>query len=146
MTSPFTPRLAIIVVAAGSGTRLGHPHPKAFVGVAGRTLLEWSLDGVFGQPEPAQVIVVAPASHRADAVTLGQRVAGAARDALTVVAGGDSRAASVAAGLAAVADGVEVVLIHDAARALTPPEVFTRPKWARKQSFAVATTCGRLAA
>ena len=126
MTPPSTPRLAIIVVAAGSGTRLGHPRPKAFVEVGGRTLLEWSLDGVFGQPEPAQVIVVAPASHRAEAVSVGQRVAGVARDALSVVTGGDSRAASVAAGLAAVADGVDVVLIHDAARALTPPEVFTR--------------------
>ncbi|MEN9620616.1 MAG: hypothetical protein RL499_809, partial [Actinomycetota bacterium] len=123
MTPPFPPRLAIIVVAAGSGTRLGMARPKAFVEAGGRTLLEWALEGVFAQPEPAQVVVVAPASHRAEALALAQRVAGPARDALTVVVGGDSRAASVAAGLAAVADGVEVVLIHDAARALTPPEV-----------------------
>lgn len=124
--APFSPRLAIIVVAAGSGTRLGLAKPKAFVPVGGRTLLELALEGVFAQPEAAQVVVVAPSSHRADATVIGQRVAGAARDALTVVVGGDSRAASVAAGLAAVVDGVEVVLIHDAARALTPPEVFTR--------------------
>ncbi|MDX2024910.1 2-C-methyl-D-erythritol 4-phosphate cytidylyltransferase [Microcella sp.] len=124
--APFPARLAIIVVAAGSGTRLGLSQPKAFVPVKGRTLLELALEGVFAQPEAAQVIVVAPSSHRADAVSIGHRVAGAARDALTVVVGGDSRAASVAAGLAAVADGVDVVLIHDAARALTPPEVFTR--------------------
>lgn len=126
MTPPFVPRLAIVVVAAGSGTRLGLSRPKAFVPVGGRTLLELALEGVFAQPESAQVVVVAPESHRAEAVSIGQRVAGAARDALTVVVGGDSRAASVAAGLAAVADGVDVVLIHDAARALTPPEVFTR--------------------
>lgn len=124
--APFPARLAIIVVAAGSGTRLGLSQPKAFVPVKGRTLLELCLDGVFGQPEAAQVVVVAPSSHRSEAVSIGHRVAGAARDALTVVVGGDSRAASVAAGLAAVADGVDVVLIHDAARALTPPEVFTR--------------------
>lgn len=120
------PRLAIVVVAAGSGTRLGLAQPKAFVPVGGRTLLEHALEGVFAQPENAQVVVVAPASHRAEAAAIGHRVAGAAKDALTVVTGGDSRAASVAAGLAAVAAGVEVVLIHDAARALTPPEVFTR--------------------
>ncbi len=123
---PVAPRLAIVVVAAGSGTRLGLAQPKAFVPVGGRTLLEHALAGVFAQPEPAQVVVVAPASHRGEAVAIGQRVAGAARDALTVVTGGDSRAASVAAGLAAVAAGVDVVLIHDAARALTPPDVFTR--------------------
>lgn len=123
---PDGPRLAIVVVAAGSGTRLGLAQPKAFVPVGGRTLLEHALAGVFAQPESAQVVVVAPASHRGEATAIGLRVAGAARDALTVVTGGDSRAASVAAGLAAVAEGVDVVLIHDAARALTPPEVFTR--------------------
>jgi 2-C-methyl-D-erythritol 4-phosphate cytidylyltransferase/2-C-methyl-D-erythritol 2,4-cyclodiphosphate synthase len=69
---------------------------------------------------------VAPASHHAEAVAIGERVAGPARDALTVVIGGASRTASVVAGLAAVADGVEVVLIHDAARAFTPADVFTR--------------------
>ncbi|MBX9718334.1 MAG: 2-C-methyl-D-erythritol 4-phosphate cytidylyltransferase, partial [Microbacteriaceae bacterium] len=120
------PRLAIVVVAAGSGTRLGLGQPKAFVPIGGRPLLEHALEGVFAQPEPAQVVIVAPASRRGEALAIGRRVAGAARDALTVVTGGDSRAASVAAGLAAVAAGVEVVLIHDAARALTPPEVFTR--------------------
>lgn len=125
-TVTTAPRLAIVVVAAGSGTRLGLAQPKAFVAIGGRTLLEHALDGVFAQPEPAQVVVVAPASHHSEALAIGQRVAGAARDALSVVIGGDSRAASVAAGLAAVADGVAVVLIHDAARALTPPEVFTR--------------------
>ncbi|MCA1943078.1 MAG: 2-C-methyl-D-erythritol 4-phosphate cytidylyltransferase, partial [Yonghaparkia sp.] len=60
------PRLAIIVVAAGSGTRLGLGVPKAFVALAGRPLLEHALERVFDQPEPAQVVVVAPASHRAE--------------------------------------------------------------------------------
>lgn len=126
MSGAAAPRLAIIVVAAGSGTRLGHAEPKAFVAVGSRTLLEHALEAVFAQPEPAQVVIVAPASHQSHATSIAQRVAGAARDALTVVIGGDSRAASVAAGLAAVADGPDVVLIHDAARAFTPPEVFTR--------------------
>lgn len=126
MSVPFAPRLAVVVVAAGSGTRLGRAEPKAFVTIGGLTLLEHALLGVFAQPEPAQVVIVAPTSHRAAAAVIGRRVAGAAQDAVTVVTGGDSRAASVAAGLAAVADGVDVVLIHDAARALTPPEVFTR--------------------
>jgi len=129
VTEPSTaaaPRLAIIVVAAGSGTRLGLGIPKAFVALAGKPLLEHALERAFDQPEPAQVVVVAPASHRAEALTIGRRVAGPAADALTVVVGGDSRAASVSAGLAAVHDTADVVLVHDAARALTPPDVFTR--------------------
>ena len=124
--STAPPRLAIIVVGAGSGTRLGFAQPKAFVAVGGRTLLEHALESVFEQPEPAQVVIVAPASHRDEAVAIGERVAGAARDALTVVIGGSSRTASVAAGLAAVVEGVDVVLIHDAARAFAPASVFTR--------------------
>lgn len=125
------PRLAIVVVAAGSGTRLGRAEPKAFVPVAGRTLLEHALESVFAQPEQAYVVVVAPSSHETEAKAVARRVAGAARDALTVVVGGPTRAASVAAGLAAVdvataGRGVDVVLIHDAARAFTPAAVFTR--------------------
>ena len=96
------PRLAIIVVAAGSGTRLGHEAPKAFVELHGRTILEHALHGVFGATHAAHVIIVAPASLLAQARTIGSRVAGAASEHVTVVAGGDTRQASVAAGLAVV--------------------------------------------
>lgn len=119
------PRVAVIVVAAGSGTRLGAATPKAFVGLGDHTLLRQALRGVFAAPE-AQVIVVAPADRVGDARTDADEAAGGRRDLVTVVAGGQSRQASVAAGLRAVWPDVEVVLVHDAARALTPPEVFAR--------------------
>ncbi len=119
-------RLAVVVVAAGSGTRLGRAEPKAFVAVGGRTLLEHALDAVFSLTEPAQVIVVAPATHRDEARTIALRAAGPAKDAVSVVIGGDSRLASVRAGVAAVVDSVDTVLIHDAARAFTPVDVFER--------------------
>jgi 2-C-methyl-D-erythritol 4-phosphate cytidylyltransferase/2-C-methyl-D-erythritol 2,4-cyclodiphosphate synthase len=119
-------RLAVVVVAAGSGTRLGRAEPKAFVAVGGRTLLEHALDAVFSLSEPAQVVVVAPATHRDEARTIAVRAAGPAKDAISVVIGGDSRLASVRAGAAAVVDSVDTVLIHDAARAFTPVEVFER--------------------
>lgn len=109
----------MIVVAAGSGLRLGAGLPKAFVPLAGATLLERALHSVFGMREPAEVIVVAPPSHVDEARTIAQRVAGASAH-LTVVAGGDTRQRSVAAGLAEVAPAISVVLVHDAARALTP--------------------------
>jgi len=119
------PRVAVIVVAAGSGTRLGSGSPKAFVGIDSHTILRHALRGVLAGPE-AQVIVVAPAERVGDAQTEVLEAAGERRDLVAVVAGGDTRQASVAAGLGAVWADVETVLVHDAARALTPPDVFAR--------------------
>jgi len=120
------PRLAIIVVAAGSGTRLGRETPKAFVELHGRTILEHAVRGVFAATHAAQVIVVAPSAFVDRAREVGERAAGAASAHLTVVAGGETRQRSVAAGLAALAPGVEAVLVHDAARALAPSELIDR--------------------
>ncbi|WP_295032756.1 2-C-methyl-D-erythritol 4-phosphate cytidylyltransferase [uncultured Microbacterium sp.] len=110
-------RTAVIVVAAGSGTRLAAGAPKAFVPLDGRTILEHALDGVFAAT-PAQVILVVPAGLEAEATDL------AADRPVRVVVGGDTRQRSVAAGLVALAEGVDTVLVHDAARALTPPAQF----------------------
>jgi 2-C-methyl-D-erythritol 4-phosphate cytidylyltransferase / 2-C-methyl-D-erythritol 2,4-cyclodiphosphate synthase len=120
------PSVAIIVVAAGSGSRLGHAEPKAFVDLRGVPILEHALNGVFDAVEPAQVVVVAPRAKLTLASTIARRAAGAASASISVVAGGDTRQASVAAGLAALADEVDVVLVHDAARALTPGALFDR--------------------
>jgi 2-C-methyl-D-erythritol 4-phosphate cytidylyltransferase/2-C-methyl-D-erythritol 2,4-cyclodiphosphate synthase len=120
------PRVAILVVAAGSGTRLGEPVPKAFVDLDGRTILSRSLDPVFGLAEPVQLIVVAPRSLVLEAERIVAQSAGPASDACSVVAGGDSRQASVAAGLAVLLPSIEVVLVHDAARALAPRSLFER--------------------
>lgn len=119
------PRVAVIVVAAGSGTRLGADAPKAFVGIDAHTILRHALRGVFAAPQ-AQVVVVTPADRVGDATTEAHEAAGDRDDLVSVVAGGATRQASVAAGLAAVWPDVEIVLVHDAARALTPPEVFAR--------------------
>ncbi|MDT0158512.1 2-C-methyl-D-erythritol 4-phosphate cytidylyltransferase [Microbacterium sp. ARD32] len=117
MTS--APRTAIVVVAAGSGTRLAAGAPKALVDLDGRTVLAHALEGVFAV-RPMQVIVVAPAGHEpAVAGVLADADGGRAWPA-SVVTGGATRQLSVAAGLAAVDAAVEVVLVHDAARALTP--------------------------
>ncbi|HEV7741275.1 MAG TPA: 2-C-methyl-D-erythritol 4-phosphate cytidylyltransferase [Pseudolysinimonas sp.] len=120
------PAVAIIVVAAGSGSRLGHAEPKAFVDLRAIPILEHALNGVFDSVEPAQVIVVAPKAKVSLASAIAKRAAGAAAASVTVVAGGDTRQASVAAGLAVLGDGVDVVLVHDAARALTPGSLFDR--------------------
>jgi len=116
--------VAIIVVAAGSGTRLGAAEPKALVDLGGQTILEHALSRVFEMTDAAQVIVVAPAARLDHVRSLAVGVAGAAADHVTVVAGGDTRQQSVAAGLAVLEPDVEVVLVHDSARAFTPASQF----------------------
>ncbi|GEK81300.1 2-C-methyl-D-erythritol 4-phosphate cytidylyltransferase [Agrococcus baldri] len=110
---------AIIVVAAGSGTRLGRGVPKAFAELAGATILEHALRGLVALD--ASVVVVVPAGLEADASAIAERAGVVA----SVVAGGAERADSVAAGLAAAGDA-RWVLVHDAARALTPADQFER--------------------
>lgn len=120
------PAIGVLVVAAGSGTRLGRPEPKAFVPVRGVAILEHALRGVFDALEPATVVVVAPRARMADARAIAARVAGPAREFVRVVEGGPSRQRSVAAGLAALPPEAEIVLVHDAARAFTPGAQFDR--------------------
>src|SRR4051794_28914828 len=104
---------AAILVAAGSGERLGADVPKAFVPIAGRTLLERAAARFAAHPAIDTVVVVAPSSHLAEAAALTGR---------PVVAGGATRQQSVARGLAAVGD-VEFVLVHDVARPFVPASV-----------------------
>jgi len=113
---------AIIVVAAGNGIRLGAGAPKAFVGIDEYSILAHCLRGVF-RADPMQVIVVAPADRVGEALAVAHAEAGERGDRVTVVAGGANRQDSVAAGLSRVWPTVKVVLVHDAARALTPPDV-----------------------
>ncbi|XKF14153.1 2-C-methyl-D-erythritol 4-phosphate cytidylyltransferase [Knoellia locipacati] len=98
--------------------------PKAFVRVAGLTLLEHAVSRAFQAADTAQVVVVAPASHLREAGALVSEHP-RAQD-VTVVAGGAERTQSVSAGLDALDDDVDIVLVHDAARCLAPPELFDR--------------------
>jgi len=118
--------VGVIVVAAGSGSRLGLGQPKALVSVVGESILERALRTVFALSSPANVVVVAPAGQLAAARVLCETVAGVAVGHLTVVAGGQTRHQSVAAGLAALDRDVRTVLVHDAARAFTPVDQFER--------------------
>lgn len=112
--------VAVVVVAAGSGSRLGRGEPKAFVELGGITILERALRGVRAWSPDAALVVVAPVDRMRDAEAVAHRVG----PGIAVVAGGAHRQASVAAGLALVEADVGTVLVHDAARPLTPPEQF----------------------
>ncbi len=110
-TVPVT--VAAVLVAAGSGQRLGADVPKAFVRVAGRTLLEHAAGRFAAHPDVDQVVVVAPAAELARAAELvGPDV--------RVVAGGATRQESVACGLAALPAAVPLVLVSDVARPFVP--------------------------
>lgn len=116
--------VAVIVVAAGSGVRLGRDLPKAFVDLAGRTLLERAVGTLGVLTEPVQVVVVAPAGLEAAARATAERALGASECSLVVVVGGATRHESVTAGLAVLEPGITTVLVHDAARCLAPADVF----------------------
>jgi 2-C-methyl-D-erythritol 4-phosphate cytidylyltransferase / 2-C-methyl-D-erythritol 2,4-cyclodiphosphate synthase len=122
MTSPVT--VGVIVVAAGSGSRLGSDLPKAFVPLGNSTILQTALEPIFGMSEAVQVVVVVPGEELAYAYELVGNSAGPAAEFVSVVVGGATRQASVAAGLEALWPEVNVVLVHDAARPLTPAALF----------------------
>ena len=115
---------AVVVVAAGSGTRLGIGTAKAFVPVAGRVMLARALEPLFTLAEPVFVVVVAPDALLERCREVVDDVAGVASAYTAVVAGGADRHASVQAGLAVLPPSVESVLVHDAARCLTPAAQF----------------------
>jgi 2-C-methyl-D-erythritol 4-phosphate cytidylyltransferase len=98
-----------LVVAAGSGERLGAGRPKAFVDLAGRPMLAWSLDALHAAGI-SQIVVALPAGHAAPEGCIG-------------VAGGTTRSESVRAALAA-APPTDDVVVHDAARPLVTAEHF----------------------
>jgi 2-C-methyl-D-erythritol 4-phosphate cytidylyltransferase len=106
-----------IVAAAGSGLRLGADRPKALVPLAGRPLVSWAVEALHAGGVD-DVVVAVPATER--------EAFAAALPGVRLVDGGASRTASVRAALAAAGEGFEAVLVHDAARPLTPPDVVAR--------------------
>ncbi|GAB5903513.1 2-C-methyl-D-erythritol 4-phosphate cytidylyltransferase [Mycobacteroides chelonae] len=98
--------------------RLGADIPKAFVTVGGRTMLERCVDGLLSSGAVDEVVVVVGAEQLKKAAALLGPTA-------TLVPGGAERTDSVRAGLAAV-NAADWILVHDAARPLTPPDMIAR--------------------
>src|SRR4051812_11550954 len=110
--------VAVLVPAAGAGLRLGRGGPKAPRLLAGEPLLVHAIRRVAAAASVRLIVVAAPP---ADVDAVRDLLAPIAE--VTVVAGGAQRQDSVAAALARVPEQVGIVLVHDAARALTPPEL-----------------------
>lgn len=99
-----------VVVAAGSGTRFGAA--KQYQPLAGRRVLDWSLDAARSAADG--VVAVVPPAHAGDDEPLADGLA----------PGGATRSASVRAGLALVPPGAEIVVVHDGARPLADAALF----------------------
>ncbi len=117
-------RTAVIVPAAGRGERLGPGAPKALRLLSGQPILVHAVRAVASARGVDLVVVAAPD----DAIDSTRRLlSDIEHDAqLIVVAGGETRQDSVARALLALPPDVDVVLVHDAARPLVPPEVVDR--------------------
>lgn len=108
-----------LIVAAGSGSRMGGEMPKQYRPIAGKAVLAHAVDALASHPRVDAVRVVIGAGQEEMA-----RAALGTRDVGDVIIGGAERSDSVRAGLDAIEDGV--VLVHDAARPFCPHDVIDR--------------------
>ena len=122
----MTPRaVAVVLLAAGRGERLKADQPKAFVELAGKSLLEHSIYRALATDNLRQLIIAVPQSHLAQILELENQMGTQGVD-IRVVVGGETRQQSVAEALAVLAGGIDTVLVHDSARALTSTDLFNK--------------------
>lgn len=100
--------VAAIVVAAGSGSRIASPIPKAFLELKGKPLIEYSLGLFLKDREVEQIIAVVPEAYLFHALFSKYQI--------QVVVGGATRQESVRKGLEKINPELRWVLVHDAAR------------------------------
>ena len=113
-----------VLVAAGRGERLGLDRPKAFARLRDRPLLAESLERLDASNWVDAIVVVAPPGWEEPAVLVAEELG--CGKVVASVAGGDTRAESVRAGVAEVPDDAAVVLVHDAARPLVSDDILER--------------------
>ena len=115
-------KASAIIVAAGSGVRLGSDVPKAFVKICGRTMLSYSLDAIRQVSSIGEAVIAVPegfeSAARAEATALGLAIP------IKITPGGIERQDSVRIALALTSSESELVIVHDAARPLATPAMF----------------------
>lgn len=112
-------RVTALIVAAGSGERMGAGVPKQYRPLSGKPVLRWAVEALLRHPRIDEVRVVIGAMHGALASQVLQGL-----DVGKLILGGEHRMDSVRAGLAATTS--QRVLVHDAARPFCPPAVVDR--------------------
>lgn len=117
--------VAVVLLAAGEGSRLGSTRPKAFVGLAGEAMLVHALRAFEAHEAVDSIVLVVPEEWSGPAEVLVEDIG--CDKVSSIEVGGPCRAASVRAGLHAVADRrATAVLVHDAARPIVPESLVDR--------------------
>lgn len=116
------PAIDVVIVAAGRGLRAGGEIPKQFRTIAGKSVLKWCVE-CFLLPEIRRIVIAANMADRDQYL----EALGPIAQHVELIAGGDSRQASVLSGLRSLAaDPPDFVLIHDGARAFVSADVIRR--------------------
>lgn len=115
-----SPNIVAIVPAAGTGSRMQAEHPKQYLTIGGKTILEHAVALLLSNPRISKVIIAISAHD-----CWFSQLPLATHPRITVVEGGNERADSVLAGLAAAGDA-PWVLVHDAARPCLHPDCLAR--------------------
>src|SRR4051794_25875755 len=124
--------VGVIIVAAGRSQRMGAGPPKPLLEIGGRSILARSVGAFDAVPEVEELVVVVPAELVPEAPSL----VGATSRPCRFVAGGAERHESVRAGFRRLSDGVDVVLVHDAARPFVDAGVISRVLEATREAGA----------
>jgi 2-C-methyl-D-erythritol 4-phosphate cytidylyltransferase/2-C-methyl-D-erythritol 2,4-cyclodiphosphate synthase len=119
------PSVAVIIPAAGSGTRMGLGHPKQYHLLHDAPILIHALRAFVAVPLINRIVVVVPQDHLAETRQLLMEYMLACA-AITVTAGGRRRQDSVLAGMQCLTDATEIVLVHDGARPLVSADLIQR--------------------
>ncbi|MEW6708542.1 MAG: 2-C-methyl-D-erythritol 4-phosphate cytidylyltransferase [Candidatus Riflebacteria bacterium] len=119
------PSAAVIIPAAGNGTRMGLDHPKQYHLLAGVPILIHTIRAFVATPSIQRIVVTVPPDRIADSHRLLTQY-DLADHAITVTGGGARRQDSVLAGLNCLGEDIDIVLVHDGARPLITPELIQR--------------------
>jgi 2-C-methyl-D-erythritol 4-phosphate cytidylyltransferase len=117
-------KASAVIVAAGSGQRLGRTEPKAFVKIGDRSMVSFSLRTIAEVSEIEEIVIAVPAgiekAARAEVADAGVKLP------VKITAGGAQRQDSVRIALALVSAEAEIVVVHDAARPFADADLFGR--------------------
>ena len=126
-------KASAIIVAAGSGTRLGFNRPKAFVELCGRPLLAYSLRTIAAVSAIEEAVVTIPEGMQSQARVLIREIG--LEIPVKLTPGGAERQDSVRIALELTSAEAEMILVHDAARPFATPAMF-------EAALAAAQRCG----
>lgn len=125
-------KVAAVIAAGGTGTRLGDPVPKQLLEIGGKPVLLHTLETILSIPEIVQIVIALPRPYVEPVrKMLGRR---RSKAVLQCVPGGANRQESVLLGVQAVRKEAGLILVHDAVRPLCDPDTMMRVVDAARRS------------